>query len=104
MSEEQTRCSETHRLLGQGAHLVDVRSEGEFAAGALSGAINVPLQSIQHAHGVLDKQTPMVVYCGTGRRSSQAKAYLHTLGYQRIHDLGGFQHIQRCAMALPEAG
>jgi len=96
MSEDTQRCMETRRLLGAGAHLVDVRTEGEFSAGALDGAINLPLQAIHRAGNLLDRGRPLVVYCGTGMRSNQAKSHLETMGFQQVHDLGGFQNIQRC--------
>lgn len=96
MSEDTQRCMETRRLLGAGAHLIDVRTEGEFSSGALDGAINLPLQAIHMADKYLDREKPLVVYCGTGMRSNQAKLHLETMGFQRVHDLGGFQNIQRC--------
>ena len=63
MSEAQQRCIETRRLLSDGARLLDVRSEGEFSAGALEGALNLPLHNIQRAGEILSRDTPLVVYC-----------------------------------------
>ena len=96
MSEAQQRCIETRRLLGDGGRLVDVRTVGEFSAGALEGALNLPLQEIHRAGALLDRETPLVVYCGTGMRSNQAKGYLQAMGFNKVHDLGGFQNIQHC--------
>lgn len=96
MSEAQQRCIETRRLLSDGGRLIDVRTAGEFAAGALEGAVNLPLQEIDQADRVLDRETPVVVYCGTGMRSNQAKARLQAMGFNTVHDLGGFQNIQHC--------
>ena len=96
MSEAQQRCIETRRLLSDGGRLVDVRSEGEFSAGALDGALNLPLHNIQRADELLNRDTPLVVYCATGMRSNQARSRLHSMGFSQVYDLGGFQNIQHC--------
>lgn len=96
MSEAQQRCIETRRVLSDGGRLIDVRTPGEFSAGALDGALNLPLQEIQRAGALLDRETPLVVYCGTGMRSNQAKGLLRDMGFNTVHDLGGFQNIQHC--------
>lgn len=96
MSEAQKRCMETRRLLSEGARLVDVRSAGEFQAGALEGAINLPLQAIHSAGQVFDADSPLVLYCATGMRSRQAKRFLEMTGFSRVFDLGGLQQLQPC--------
>jgi len=96
MNNPQTKCQETKRLLQQGARLVDVRSEHEFSAGALQGAINHPVQLLSAGQHLDDKDTPIVVYCATGARSQAAKQMLQMAGFKEVHDLGGFQNIQYC--------
>ena len=58
--------------------IVDVRSEGEYASGAIDGALNHPLQGLPGTlidMGVeLDEE--VIVYCRSGRRSAQAKTLL----------------------------
>ncbi len=96
MSNPHAKCHETKRLLKQGAILVDVRSEHEFSAGALQGAINHPVQWLSAGQHLNDKDTPVVVYCATGARSQAAKQMLLMAGFKEVHDLGGFQNIQYC--------
>ena len=96
MNNPQAKCQETKRLLQQGAVLVDVRSEHEFSAGALQGAINHPVQWLSAGQHLDDKDTPIVVYCATGARSQMAKQMLQMAGFREVHDLGGFQNIQYC--------
>ena len=59
--------------------IVDVRSEGECASGAIEGALNHPLQGLPDTllnMGVeLDEE--VIVYCRSGRRSAQAKTLLN---------------------------
>ena len=76
--------------------LLDVRTPQEFQAGAIPGAINLPLDSIvEKINSVVpDKSTPIYLYCRSGRRSAQAKDLLQKQGYQTIHDLGGINQAR----------
>jgi phage shock protein E len=96
MLNSYKQCQETRRLLNEGAVLVDVRTEDEYRAGAIQGAINHPVQWISAGHTPEDKETPVVVYCVTGARSHMAKQMLLSAGFAQVHDLGGFRNIQAC--------
>ncbi len=81
---------EVHKLVKEGAHLLDVRTSGEFSQGHLPGAINVPvsdLAAVERAAGQ-DKDHPVVVYCRSGARSGRAKRHLQKQGYTKVLDLG----------------
>lgn len=70
----------------ENALLVDVRMPEEYEAEHIEGAINVPYTDV---HGVSkdimpDKDRTIIVYCSTGKRSSQAKMSLEYLGYKNI--------------------
>jgi DMSO/TMAO reductase YedYZ molybdopterin-dependent catalytic subunit/glyoxylase-like metal-dependent hydrolase (beta-lactamase superfamily II) len=78
--------------LEQGADLqiVDVRGEGEAAAGMIPGARLVPLAGIA-AVDDLDTSRPVVVYCGSGYRSQIAASVLSAAGCTDVSDLlGGY--------------
>jgi phage shock protein E len=66
--------------------VVDVRSPGEFEAGHVDGAINVPLDRFaQDAPALLpDKSRPVVLCCISGARSAMALEYLRQLGYTQV--------------------
>lgn len=83
---------DTCRLLREGAQLVDVRSNSEFAQGALPNAINLPLQVITDAKNILDKDKAVILYCVTGARSSTAKRFLEQMGFENVNDLGSFRN------------
>jgi len=86
----KTSSAEAHRLVAAGARLVDVRTPGEFAGGALPGAVNIPLDEIAARAGELKKDPkPVVVYCASGMRSAQAKRILGGAGLAEVYDLGG---------------
>lgn len=84
-------AEELEKRLADGAVLVDVRSLPEYEAGHLDGAVNVPFTALEEQIGqyIREKTAPMILYCTTGKRSSQAKSMLDYLGYSAVYYLGG---------------
>lgn len=76
--------------------LIDVRSADEFASGALPGAQLIPHDQIgaRIAAAVPDKNTPVVLYCRSGRRSSQAQDELRALGYTQVMNAGAYEQLK----------
>lgn len=70
--------------------LVDVRTEEEYLEGHIPGSLLVELA---RAHTILDMirdhDTPLYVYCRSGRRSEQASVIFRRLGYQNVRNIGG---------------
>ncbi|RAL22273.1 rhodanese-like domain-containing protein [Lujinxingia litoralis] len=80
---------EARQLVEEGALLLDVRTPAEFNERHIPGALNIPLQELQARQGELPEQArPIVVYCRSGNRSSQARNYLRSQGFEQVHDLG----------------
>ena len=75
----------------EGAILVDVRGEDEWAGGYIPGATLVPLRDLTERIGdvVPDKTTPVVLYCAVGARSLRAARALAELGYERPVSIAG---------------
>ena len=71
--------------------LLDVRTQEEFDAGHIAGAILLPYDEINlRAATVLpEKEKEIVLYCRSGRRSAIAKKALVELGYKDVEDFGG---------------
>ena len=81
--------SDARVLVENGALLVDVRSEGEYADGGIEGSINIPIQELASRMDELgDKNGEIVVYCQSGGRSAMAKRLLESNGFSKVHDLG----------------
>ena len=89
-------CSEIKTLLEAGAQLVDVRSPHEHQQHALPGSVNIPLPRIQRALKQLDKETPVLLYCGSGQRSGKAKRVLEACGFSRVHIIGQITFLKNC--------
>lgn len=86
--------AEAKALVKQGALLLDVRTPGEFAAGHVEGAVNLPVQELEQrlADVPAKKDQPIVVYCASGRRSAAAKRVLEKAGFSKVSDLGGMSN------------
>ena len=71
--------------------ILDVRRADEYAAGHISGAINVANESIgtDEIPELPDKNQLIMVYCRSGRRSKEAAEKLVKLGYTNIVEFGG---------------
>ncbi|MGI6721509.1 MAG: rhodanese-like domain-containing protein [Anaerovoracaceae bacterium] len=73
-----------------GAVLLDVRTEPEYRGGHIPGSVNVPLEDIAGAPGLVsDKSKPLYVYCFSGARSSRACSLLRRMGYEDVTNIGG---------------
>lgn len=72
--------------------LVDVRTPQEYAEGHIDGALNINVQPDDFkelAQRVLSKDSTVLVYCRSGRRSLDAAEMLTTLGYNVVNLKGG---------------
>lgn len=64
-----------NRLLAekpQSVHLIDVSSAREFAAGSIKGATNIPINQIEKQVANLPTDRPVIFFCSTGGRASEA--------------------------------
>jgi phage shock protein E len=85
--------AEAREMVERGARLVDVRTAGEFAAGHLPGAVNIPLHELdRRTRDLGPKERPIVVYCLSGHRSHRARGILAASGFSAVHDLGAMRY------------
>lgn len=80
--------------------LVDVRNPGEFTAGHLQGATNIPLNGLRGRMEELPKDRPVVVYCQVGFRGYLAARILQQNGYTVQNLDGGYLSAAAAAPAL----
>jgi rhodanese-related sulfurtransferase len=74
---------------GEGALLVDVRSDAEVARGKIPGALHIPLQTLPARLAEFDKSKPLVFCCQMGGRSAQACQFAVAQGYEKVYNLQG---------------
>ena len=80
---EVTR-EEARKLIDEGAQLVDVRADHEWEAGRIAGAKHLPLPELPQRTGELAQNSPVVIYCRGGNRSSMATAALAEAGFDAV--------------------
>ena len=81
-------------LVKNGAQIIDVRTPGEFKAGHISGAVNIPLQTISSQLGRIKKDKPVITCCASGMRSASAKSILKSNGFVEVYNGGGWMSLQ----------
>lgn len=88
-----TRTLQWHELAAVQAHgatLVDVRTPTEHAAGAIPGAVNIPLDELRARHDELPSGA-VVVHCQVGQRGHIAARILSQLGHDVENLDGGYR-------------
>lgn len=71
--------------------LLDVRSDMEYSAGHIPGAVLLPNETIgsDPIPQLPDQNQLIMVYCRSGNRSKQAAEKLVRLGYTNVVEIGG---------------
>ena len=79
------------KIKSSDAQLIDVRTEGEFADGGISGAKNINWNggNFEQKVAAIDKNKPVMVYCLGGGRSASAAQKLNQLGFKEVYNLDG---------------
>lgn len=80
--------------VAQGGKWLDVRVPSEFKVASKANATNLPLYLLRHKLNTLDRKTPYIVYCDTGRRSSAASFILNQRGFQTAVLKGGLNRSE----------
>ena len=89
--EDSIQWHEVAEAQNAGAVVVDVRTPGEFAAGAIPGAINIPVDELRdRLDEIPDGDAPLVLHCGVGIRSHAALAALRSSGRTLLNLDGGY--------------
>ena len=72
--------------------ILDVREQDEYDSGHISGAVLLPVGTIDEttaAEVIPEKDSTVLVYCRSGNRSKTASSALAELGYTNIYEFGG---------------
>jgi rhodanese-related sulfurtransferase len=97
----ETRQAVYHQLSAEEAHkmiselqeytLLDVRTDEEYKAQRIPGALLIPDYEIKDRaeKEIKKKKRIILVYCRSGRRSENAARTLVRMGYVNVYDFGG---------------
>ena len=89
----------------KGAHLVDVRSGREFAAGHPKGARHLPPESIKAGDTGLARDDEILVICLSGHRSASEAKRLAAMGFTNVANVtGGLLAWQRAGLPVTKPG
>ena len=81
--------NQTEEYREAGYQLIDVRTPSEFNAGAIPGAINIPVDEIRQRVAEIKKE-PILVNCQVGQRGHTATMLLKELGFDATNLDGGY--------------
>ena len=78
-----------------GVVFVDVRTEREYRAGHVEGAIHIPHDRMAERYEELEQyeDRQIVVYCRSGRRSEIAERILEERGFDNVINGGGLREL-----------
>lgn len=87
----ETDVAGARGMIADGAVLIDVREDNEFAAGHAAGAKHMSRGIIERdiVQTFPDKGTKLVLYCGGGFRSALAGVNLQKMGYTNVISMDG---------------
>lgn len=74
---------------GEKLTVLDVRTEQEWKAGHIDGAIHIHGGVLQSNYERVPRQKPVAVVCGSGYRASIAASFLQREGYEAVHNVIG---------------
>ncbi len=76
-------------LLSTGCCLVDVREPVEYAEEHITGAKLIPLGQLEKRVAEIDRNSPLVLMCRSGKRGGEALKKLQALGFTSGRNLEG---------------
>ena len=76
--------------------VVDVRSPWEYEMEHIPGAKNIPLEEVPNkVEEIKSFKSPVVLYCRSGNRSSQAKLILEQNGFTNVVNGGTWNNVNQ---------
>ncbi len=102
---ESIAPEEVRTLIADGAQLVDVRTDHEWEAGRIEGAIHIELNELEAQAAEVDRERPVVFYCRGDNRSDMAAAAFAADGYRASALAGGIEAWVEAGLPLePQDG
>jgi rhodanese-related sulfurtransferase len=69
--------------------LIDVRNPEEYRNERIEGSLNVPVDALKIGLDEIERETPLLIYCRTGKRCLRAVDQLNDMGFHNIRILDG---------------
>jgi rhodanese-related sulfurtransferase len=83
--------AEAKELIGEGAHVIDVREPHEYQGGHVPGATLIPVNTVFARREELPKDGKLVFVCAVGQRSALACEMAAAAGFpaEKLYNLEG---------------
>lgn len=85
----QVHVDRVRELVESGAYILDVREKGEFDAGHLKNAHNIPLTQLRQRMDEIPKDVPVYLHCRSSQRSYYAICCLRGHGFENLCNISG---------------
>jgi phage shock protein E len=87
---------QTVDLIRDGATVIDVRTQEEYAEGHLADAELIPHIEIESRLSQLEnlKDKTIILYCRSGRRSNWSATFLQEAGFKKAYNGGKFTELE----------
>ncbi|WP_066298466.1 FAD-dependent oxidoreductase [Bacillus sp. FJAT-29937] len=86
---KEVKVSEVRKLVENNAFIIDAREKGEYNAGHLFNAVNIPLSEFRDRLDEIPKDKPVYIHCRSGQRSYNMVMALQNLGYTNVFNVSG---------------
>lgn len=99
-SDRDVDAADLTAMTGEGATVIDVRTDHEWAAGHLPFARHIPIDQLLARIGEIDKDTLSIFICHVGARSLAASDALSRQGYKTANVPGGMEAAKRAGLPV----
>ncbi len=86
---------EVEKARASGSFILDVREPGEYRAGHIKGAVNIPLDDLRSRLESLPRDREIIAYCRVGQRAWNATRILAQNGFAVKNLAGGWLTYER---------
>jgi rhodanese-related sulfurtransferase len=97
----QVPLTKVRELVESNACIVDVREPGEYNAGHLLNAINIPLSQLRQRMDEIPKDRPVYLHCRSSQRSYNAIMALQHCGFDNLYNIAG-SYLAICLYEYPQ--
>ncbi|MDY6231185.1 CoA-disulfide reductase [Peptostreptococcus porci] len=99
---ETVSVMEIDDIVEKGGYLIDVRTVGEFMAGSMPGAVNIPLDELRDRLDEIPKDKDIYINCQVGLRGYLAVRILKNNGINAVNVDGGYKSYRQLKFGVEE--
>lgn len=99
---EAVSVMEIDDIVEKGGYLIDVRTVGEFMAGSMPGAVNIPLDELRDRLDEIPKDKDIYINCQVGLRGYLAVRILKNNGINAVNVDGGYKSYRQLKFGVEE--